>query len=101
MQTAARKHDNVLHRNTVFGLEEPRFTMAMQTKAIRFSPDEIECIQSYADLMGMSFSDVVRQSTLERIEDEIDIRAYEKALAEDDGTRLSMDEVFRMALATP
>lgn len=72
--------------------------MAMSATAIRFAPEEREWIQSYADFVGKSFSEVVRESVLERVEDAADLQAYEAALAEDDGTTYSMEEVMRMAL---
>ena len=72
--------------------------MAMSATAIRFAPEEREWIQSYADFVGKSFSEVVRESVLERVEDAADLQAYEAALAEDDGTTYSMEEVMRMAM---
>lgn len=71
--------------------------MAMEATAVRFAPEEKEWIQAYADFLGVTFSDVVRESTLERVEDAVDVQAYEEALAEDDGVRYSMEEVMRMA----
>jgi predicted transcriptional regulator len=38
-------------------------------------------IKKYAELNGMSVSELVRQSVLDRIEDEYDLKAYEKAMA--------------------
>lgn len=72
--------------------------MAMEATAIRFAPEEKSWIQNYADFVGKSFSDVVREAALERVEDAADIQAYNEALAEDGGTRYSMDEVMKMAL---
>lgn len=72
--------------------------MAMATKAIRFAPEECSWIESYAEFRGKSFSEVVREAVLEKIEDATDLRDYQAALAEDDGTRYSMDEVMRMVL---
>ena len=73
--------------------------MAMTATAIRFAPEERSWIQSYADFCGKTFSDVVREAVLEKIEDAADVEAYNAALAEDDGTRYTTDEVMRMALA--
>ncbi len=72
--------------------------MAKISTAIRFEAEERDWIQSYADLHGMSFSDVVREATLEHIEDALDLQAYNDALAEDDGQRLAMEEVMKMAM---
>ncbi len=74
--------------------------MAMEATAIRFAPDEKSWIQSYADFCGKTFSDVVREAALEKVEEAADLEAYRTALEEDDGTRLSMDEVMKMALMT-
>ena len=74
--------------------------MAMEATAIRFAPEEKDWIQSYADFVGKSFSEVVRESVLERIEDAADVQAYEAALAEDDGVTYSMDEAMSIAMMT-
>ena len=72
--------------------------MAMEATTIRFEPEEKSWIQAYADLVGRTFSDVVREAALEMVEDAADRQAYEDALAADDGMRYSMDEVKRMAM---
>ena len=72
--------------------------MAMTATAVRFAPEEREWIQAFADFSGKTFSEVVRESTLAAVEDAADIEAYREALAADDGTRLSMEEVMRLAL---
>jgi len=68
--------------------------MAMQATAVRFAPEEKAWIQSYADFVGRSFSDVVREAALELVEDAADMQAYNEALAEDDGVRYSFEEVL-------
>ena len=72
--------------------------MAMASTAIRFAEKEKEWIQAYARINGQSFSDFVRQSALERVEEMADVYAYEKALALDDATRYLMDEVMHLAM---
>lgn len=72
--------------------------MAMHAAAIRFNDEEKDWIQSYANALGMSFSEFVRRAALERVEDAADIKAYNEALKEDDGNRLSMAEVMQMAM---
>lgn len=71
--------------------------MAMEATAVRFAPDEKSWIQSYADFCGKTFSDVVREAALEKVEEAADLEAYTAALEEDDGIRYSMDEVMKMA----
>lgn len=72
--------------------------MAMSAAAIRFDDGEEELIRSYAGAVGMSFSEFVRSAALEKVEDAVDIEAYNEALADDDGTQYSMDDVMRMAM---
>lgn len=72
--------------------------MAMNATVIRFDEGEKEWIQSYADVLGISFSEFVRNADIEKVEDAADIKAYNEALADDDGTRYSMDDVMRMAM---
>lgn len=72
--------------------------MAMSATAIRFADDEKEWIQAYAEFTGKSFSEFVRESALEKVEDAADLSAYKEALSQDDGERYSMDEVMRMAM---
>jgi len=72
--------------------------MAMSTTAIRFDDGEKDWIQSYASVLGMSFSEFVRNAALDKVEEEADIKAYNEALMEDDGTRYSMNDVMRMAM---
>ena len=39
-------------------------------------------VTKYAEIHGMSVADLFRQSVMERIEDEFDLRAYQKAMKE-------------------
>lgn len=84
---------SVLQCSTLIGV-----TMAMSATAIRFDEGEKDWIQSYASVLGMSFSEFVRSAALEKVEEAADIKAYNDALMEDDGTRYSMDDVMRMAM---
>ena len=63
--------------------------------SIRLSEQETSLIKDYAKLYNTSVSDIIRRSILERIEDELDMRAYEKAKAEylADPVTYSLDEV--------
>lgn len=72
--------------------------MAMNATAIRFDESEKNWIQSYASVLGMSFSEFVRNAALDKVEEAADIKEYNEALMEDDGTRYSMDDVRRMAM---
>jgi len=50
--------------------------------SIRFTKDEEKIIKRYADVYGMSVSEVIRKSVMERIEDELDLKIAEKAWSE-------------------
>ncbi|MBR1690257.1 MAG: ribbon-helix-helix protein, CopG family [Oscillibacter sp.] len=52
------------------------------TISLRLNDADTMLIKKYAEMNGMSVSDLVRQSVLERIEDEFDLKAYETALVE-------------------
>ena len=72
--------------------------MAMEATTIRFEPEERSWVQAYADFVGRTFSDVVREAALEMVEAAVDRQAYEDALAADDGMRFITDEAMRMAV---
>ena len=65
--------------------------------SIRLSEQETSLIKDYAKLYNTSVSDIIRRSILERIEDELDLRAYEKAKAEylADPVTYSLDDVAK------
>ena len=52
------------------------------TLSIRLNDQDSELIKNFAALHGISVSELIRQTVLARIEDVIDIQAYEKAMAE-------------------
>ncbi len=51
------------------------------TVSLRLSEQDSALFRSYAEMHGMTLSDLFRQTLLERIEDEYDLKAYEEALA--------------------
>ncbi len=50
--------------------------------SLRLSNEDTMLFKKYAEMNGISVSELVRQSVLERIEDEYDLKAYEQAIAE-------------------
>lgn len=52
------------------------------TISLRLSEDDSMLIRKYAEMHGMSVSDLVRQSVFEKIEDEYDLRIYHEAIEE-------------------
>ena len=65
------------------------------TISLRLSDADSALIKKYAEINGVSISDLVRQSVMERIESEFDLSAYEKAMTEyrADPTTYTLDEV--------
>ena len=66
--------------------------------SLRLSEEDERLIRNYATLKSQTVSDVVREAVLEKIEDEIDLAAYEDAMAEhmaSPQTR-TLDEVMEM-----
>lgn len=70
--------------------------MDMKETEIFFSPEEIAGIQSYADSCGKTFSNVVKEAVLEKVEEAAEVRAYQKALKDSDELRFSNDDVCEM-----
>ncbi len=54
--------------------------------------------KKYAELNNITVSELVRQSVMERIEDELDLQAFDKAMEEykENPVTYSHDEVRRM-----
>ena len=48
----------------------------------RVSGEESELIMQYVKAKKISVSDLIREAVLEKIEDEIDLKLYEEAMAE-------------------
>lgn len=52
------------------------------TISLRLNTADSELVKAYAEMHGISVSELLRRSVLERIEDEFDLKAYEEAMAE-------------------
>ena len=65
------------------------------TISLRLSDDDTMLIKKYAEINKISVSDLIRQSVLERIEDEYDLETFDKAMAEYKANPVtySLDEV--------
>lgn len=48
--------------------------------SVRFDPEEEKLVKSYCSVHGISMSDAIRRSILEKIEDEFDLAEAEAAL---------------------
>ena len=50
--------------------------------AVWFSPEEEALIENYRQQTGMTISEIIRSSTIQRIEDELDLDMTREALSE-------------------
>ena len=50
--------------------------------ALRVKPEEENAIKAYAEMHGMTVSEFLRKSALEKIEDECDLKLYHEAMEE-------------------
>lgn len=67
------------------------------TISLRLNDRDSELIKRFAEMQGVSVSELVRRSVISKIEDEYDLRLYNEALAEyrKDPKTYSLDEVER------
>lgn len=65
------------------------------TVSLRLNDDDAKLIKDYAALHNMSLSELIRQAVIEKIEDEYDLSAYNRAMEEfkKDSITYSLDEV--------
>lgn len=65
------------------------------TISLRISDDDTMLIKKYAEINKISVSDLIRQSVMERIENEYDLEMFDKAMAEYKANPVtySLDEV--------
>lgn len=66
-----------------------------------FSPEEEALIESYRQLTGMTISEIIRSSTIQHIEDELDLDMIREALSEyrsDPNTFTFEEEMERLGL---
>ncbi len=65
------------------------------TISLRLSDEDTLLIKKYAELNKLSVSDLIRQTVMERIENEYDLEMFDKAMKEykDNPVSYSLDEV--------
>ena len=65
------------------------------TISVRLSDRDTELVKAYAEMNNISLSDLVRNAVLEKIEDEIDLEAYNRAIEEykKDPKTYTMEEI--------
>ncbi len=64
--------------------------MASATMTIRLNDGEKQLISDYAKTFGTSVSEFMRRCALERIEDELDLQAWNEAKAEFDSDPMTI-----------
>ena len=52
------------------------------TISVRLNEEDERLIKAYAEMNNMSLSELIRKSIMEKIEDEFDLKSYEKAIKE-------------------
>lgn len=52
------------------------------TISLRLNDEDSKIIKAYAEMYGMTVSDLVRTTVLERIENEFDLKSYNEAIEE-------------------
>lgn len=69
----------------------------IMTVSLRLNNNDSELIKAYAEMNGMSISELFRQTVLERIETELDLKAYEQAMEEykADPTTYALEDVVK------
>ena len=67
---------------------------AMSTMTMRVDDVDAAVVRKYAKFEGKTISDFIRDAVFEKIEDTEDLAALRAAVAEDDGTRYSHDQVL-------
>lgn len=67
------------------------------TISLRLNNADSELIKAYAQMHGLTVSELLRKSVLERIEDEYDLKAYEEAMKEyrDNPKTYTFEEVMK------
>lgn len=63
--------------------------MPSTTMTIRLDADDKDLISTYAKTFGLSVSDFMREVALEKIEDELDLKAWESAKKDYDADQVS------------
>lgn len=65
------------------------------TISLRLSEEEAALMKKYAQMSGITMSDLVRKCVFEHIEDEYDLKAFRAAMAEyqADSATFTLDEV--------
>ena len=70
--------------------------LTMTTMTVRVDESDASIIRKYASFEGKTLSDFIRDAVFEKIEDAEDLETLRQALAKDDGTRYTQDDIEHM-----
>lgn len=67
------------------------------TVSLRLNDEDTQLIKTYAAMYGITVSELIRRSTIERIEDELDLKTYNEAMKEykQNPVTYSLDDVMK------
>jgi uncharacterized protein (DUF1778 family) len=68
---------------------------AMSTMTMRIDDADADIIRRHAELEGKTISDFIRDTVFEKIEEQEDLATLRDAIAADDGTRYTHEQVLR------
>ena len=66
----------------------------MSTMTMRVNDTDAAIVRKFAEFEGKTISDFIRDAVFEKIEDQEDLDVLRAAVAEDDGTRFSHEQVL-------
>ena len=66
----------------------------MSTMTMRLNDTDAAMVRKFAEFEGKTISDFIRDAVFEKIEDQEDLDVLRAAVAEDDGTRFSHEQVL-------
>ena len=66
----------------------------MSTMTMRLNDTDAAMVRKFAEFEGKTISDFNRDAVFEKIEDQEDLDVLRAAVAEDDGTRFSHEQVL-------
>ena len=65
----------------------------MSTMTMRVNDEDAAVVRKYAKFEGKTISDFIRDAVFEKIEDQEDLAALRAAVADDDGTHYTHEQV--------
>ena len=68
------------------------------TISLRLNDEDTILVQKYAEIYGLTVSELFRDSVLQRIEDDLDLKAYDEAIKKykENPITYSLDDVEKM-----